>query len=143
LRAAVALREIGSAAKAAVPALADALKEDDWDLRQRAAQALSRMRPAAKTAIPALIEALQVSADAIAKQPPAKETELPMPRKTLETIAWVLAHIDPEIRPILPPPGPGSEDPPGILNPRPRFSTDPALWQKAIDALKKKYAGEK
>jgi HEAT repeat protein len=53
------LGEIGPAAKDAAPALAEALKDTDRDVRQNAAQALGYIGPGAKVAAPALITALQ------------------------------------------------------------------------------------
>ncbi len=47
---------IGPTAKAAVPALIEALKDPEWDVRSYAAQALGRIGPEAKAAVPALIE---------------------------------------------------------------------------------------
>ena len=54
-----ALERIGPAAEAAVPALNEALQDDDSGVRSKAASALGRIGPAAKAAVPALIEALQ------------------------------------------------------------------------------------
>ncbi len=53
------LGEIGPAAKDAAPALAEALKDVDRDVRQNAAQSLGYIGPGAKGAAPALITALQ------------------------------------------------------------------------------------
>ena len=53
------LGEIGPAAKDAAPALAEALKDADRDVRQNAAQALGYIGPGAKAAAPALIFALK------------------------------------------------------------------------------------
>jgi HEAT repeat protein len=52
------LGEIGPAAKDAAPALAEALKDANRDVRQNAAQALGYIGPGAKVAAPALIAAL-------------------------------------------------------------------------------------
>lgn len=53
------LGEIGPAAKDAAPALAEALKDSERDVRQNAAQSLGYIGPGAKTAAPALVAALQ------------------------------------------------------------------------------------
>ena len=53
------LGEIGPAAKDAAPALAEALKDADREVRQNAAQALGYIGPGAKGAAPALVAALQ------------------------------------------------------------------------------------
>lgn len=53
------LGEIGPAAKDAAPALGEALKDVDRDVRQNAAQSLGYIGPGAKVAAPALIAALQ------------------------------------------------------------------------------------
>ena len=54
-----ALGDIGPKAKAAVPALSEALKDQNEYVRRRAAQALSNIGPEAKKAAPSLIEALK------------------------------------------------------------------------------------
>ena len=54
-----ALAQIGPKAKAAVPALAQALKDEDEWVRANAAEALGRIGPEAKAAVPALIQALK------------------------------------------------------------------------------------
>ena len=54
-----ALGQIGPKAKAAVPALAQALKDEDEWVRANAAEALGRIGPEAKAAVPALIQALK------------------------------------------------------------------------------------
>jgi len=53
------LGEIGPAAKDAAPALAEALKDADREVRQNAAQALGYIGPGARSAAPALVAALQ------------------------------------------------------------------------------------
>jgi len=53
------LGEIGPAAKDAAPALAEALKDPDRDVRQNAAQSLGYIGPGAKAAAPGLIFALK------------------------------------------------------------------------------------
>ncbi len=57
--AAVALGKIGPDAKAAVPALIEALKDENSEMRRRVAVALGNIGPDAKAAVPALIEALK------------------------------------------------------------------------------------
>jgi HEAT repeat protein len=59
--AAQVLGDIGPAAKKAIPALIEALKDDDADpsVRNSAASALAEMGPAAKPAVPALLAALK------------------------------------------------------------------------------------
>jgi hypothetical protein len=59
--AAVAIKRLGPAARAAVPALAEALKGEDPSLRRLAAEALAEIGPGAKEAVPALTGALQDS----------------------------------------------------------------------------------
>jgi hypothetical protein len=63
--AADALGWMGPEAKAAVPALANALKDQDILVRAAAAEALGKMGPAAKAAVPALNEALQDDSEAV------------------------------------------------------------------------------
>jgi len=58
-RAASALRRLGQAANAAVPALIEALRSSDAELRIRAIGALMRIGKPAKAAVPALIQLLQ------------------------------------------------------------------------------------
>ena len=53
------LGEIGPPAKDAAPALAEALKDADREVRQNAAQALGYIGPGAESAAPALVAALQ------------------------------------------------------------------------------------
>jgi HEAT repeat protein len=53
------LGSIGSAAADAVPALAEALKDQNAEVRQSAADALGRIGPAAADAVPVLVEALK------------------------------------------------------------------------------------
>jgi HEAT repeat protein len=57
--AAMALGGIGPAAKAAVPALIEALNDKGFNVRYWAATSLGQIGPAAKDAVPALIEALK------------------------------------------------------------------------------------
>ena len=57
--AAEALGKIGPAAKDAVSALSEALKDKEKDVRWRATYALGEIGPSAKAAVPALIEALK------------------------------------------------------------------------------------
>src|SRR5262249_17257568 len=57
--AADALGEIGPAAKAAVPALISALKDQDWEVRRATANALGKIGPAPKDAVPGLMVALK------------------------------------------------------------------------------------
>ncbi len=54
-----ALEKIDSKAKAAVPALIEALKDEDYEVRWRATQALGQIGRDAKAAVPALIEILK------------------------------------------------------------------------------------
>jgi len=63
IRAAEALGGIGPTAADAVPALIDALRDDDSAVREYAASALGRMGPAAKEAVPAIAENLKDGAD--------------------------------------------------------------------------------
>src|SRR5205807_656106 len=56
-----ALRRIGPDAKAAVPALAGALKDTDVTVQRLAARALGAIGPGAKDAVPALIAGLNNS----------------------------------------------------------------------------------
>jgi HEAT repeats len=57
-RAAAALGGLGAEASPAVPALADALSDEDPGVRQSAAEALGRIGPDASPALPALTQAL-------------------------------------------------------------------------------------
>jgi HEAT repeat protein len=59
IEASLALSNMGREAAAAVPALAQALHDEEPIVRMNAALALSRLRAAARPAIPALIQALQ------------------------------------------------------------------------------------
>ena len=75
------LRAIGPAAEAAVPALIEALKDEDSNVRGSAADALGKIGPAA---VPALIEALRdddsdvrYTAAALARIGPAAEAAVP------------------------------------------------------------------
>jgi HEAT repeat protein len=52
-------KQLGVAARAAIPTLALLLKEPADDVRESAAEALGRMGPEARTGTPALIEALK------------------------------------------------------------------------------------
>lgn len=65
LKSVVALARIGPDAKAAVPALTEALKNRDPDLREEAAKALGHIGPDAKTAVPVLIRALKDKVDGV------------------------------------------------------------------------------
>ena len=58
---------MGSAAKAAVPALAAALKDSNAAVRKHAAEALEKIGPAAKGAVPALAEAVRDAHTAVRK----------------------------------------------------------------------------
>src|SRR5205823_4902352 len=58
-KAALALGKMGPKAKAAVPALIDALKDKKDRVRRFSAKALGDVGPEAKAAVPALIEALR------------------------------------------------------------------------------------
>jgi HEAT repeat protein len=61
-RAVKKLANVGTAAQAAVPALAGALKDRDPGVRAEAALALLRIGPGAKEAVPALAEAARQDA---------------------------------------------------------------------------------
>lgn len=64
----VALGEMGSAARDAIPALVDALEDDDVAVRWDAAKALGKMGPAAASAVPALAAVIHEQSDAIVRQ---------------------------------------------------------------------------
>ena len=57
------LKEMGPWAAAAVPALIDALNDEDWTNRCAVAEALGEIGPAAVTAIAALTDAIQHDED--------------------------------------------------------------------------------
>ena len=62
---------MGAKAKDAIPALIEALKDKEWNVRLRAAEALKKIGPKAESAVPALIEALNdedVHVSAIVKE---------------------------------------------------------------------------
>jgi HEAT repeat protein/tRNA A-37 threonylcarbamoyl transferase component Bud32 len=64
----VALGEMGSAAREAIPALVDALEDEDVAVRWDAAKALGKMGPAAAGAVPALAAVIHQQNDAIVRQ---------------------------------------------------------------------------
>ena len=80
-----ALNNIGPDAKEAVPALIEALKDEDKTARQNAAEALGNMGPDAKDAVPTLIETLKdkygavrrAAADALGSIGPDAEEAVP------------------------------------------------------------------
>jgi RNA polymerase sigma factor (sigma-70 family) len=114
--AALALANIGEAAKAAVPALIETLGSRDPQARQAAASALGRMGPAAKRAIPVLIEALQKDRD------------------NRQVVGVALGQIDPETQKILPTYAYFATEVHSVL-----LEDKTKDWQKAIEELQKKY----
>jgi HEAT repeat protein len=64
----VALGEMGATARDAVPALMEALEDDDSAVRWDAAKALGKLGPAAARAVPALVAVLHEQSDAIVRQ---------------------------------------------------------------------------
>src|SRR3954447_6351230 len=68
LEAAAALDRMGPRAKAAVPALAGALKDADVHVRKMAALALGDIGPDAGGAVPALVEALRDESEAVRRR---------------------------------------------------------------------------
>jgi hypothetical protein len=92
------LGSIGAAAADAVPALAEALTDQNEYVRQHAADALGRIGPAAADAVPALVEALkganavvrQHAADALRRVGPAAADAVPALAEALnDRIAYV------------------------------------------------------
>jgi HEAT repeat protein len=76
-------------AKAAVPALIDALKDDEADVRGLAADALGGIGAEAKAAVPALIEAFKDEADYY-------RSWRGYPHKVSAAATYALSKIDPE-----------------------------------------------
>jgi tRNA A-37 threonylcarbamoyl transferase component Bud32 len=64
----VAVGEMGSAAREAIPALIEALEDEDVAIRWDAAKALGKMGPAAAGAVPALAAVIHQQSDAIVRQ---------------------------------------------------------------------------
>src|SRR5262245_6283433 len=54
-----AVEALSRLGQAAVPELIEALKDDDWQVRNQAAEVLGVIGPDAKAAVPALIDVLQ------------------------------------------------------------------------------------
>jgi HEAT repeat protein len=138
--AAEALRKMGAAAKAAVPALADALRDRERDVQLAAAEALAKMGAEAQQAVPALCELLtngdtrlgSAAADALGKMgaaakaaAPALQTVLKDPDQKRYAAAEALARI-----------GAGAPPPAILLVPDLR-AADPNLRRRVPLALGK------
>jgi HEAT repeat protein len=92
LGAAIDLGELGPEAKAAVPALAKALKAGDNNFREKVAEAIGQIGPEASAAVPALLEAMKASewglrgcaAEAIGRIRPAPDDVVPALESALQ-----------------------------------------------------------
>lgn len=114
--AAEALGRFGAAARAATPALAEALTDEDPELRRRAAWALGRIGSDAKAAVPALGAALRdeasrhFAAAALGRIGPAAKDAVPALVAALEirgqglrdVVALALGRIGPDAAPAIP-----------------------------------------
>jgi uncharacterized protein (TIGR03067 family) len=135
--AANALGQIGPKAAPAVPFLVAALKVEDWDLRRSAIAALGRIGSDAKPAIPIIIDVfgfylksrkITDTQEEDGKFPPQN----PFP----DILVAALVNIDPEIRPLVP----EFSITTGVF--MVELGERTTVWQKAYDALKKKYQSQ-
>lgn len=90
--AALALSDIGPAAKDAVPALVEALKDPVAKVRERTAYALGGIGPAAKDALPALVQALKDSEAIMRRQAWTALTQIAPQRLSNWSRAANVAH---------------------------------------------------
>ena len=101
------LGELGSAAKAVLPALIREFQAHDWQIRREVARAIGQIGPDARTAIPALVERLRdddrrVSGEAIASLGKLGVGAVPAliaaleakPAHVRSTAAWVLSSFN-------------------------------------------------
>ncbi len=101
------LGELGSAAKAVLPALIREFQARDWQIRREVARAIGQIGPEARTAIPALVERLgdddrRVSGEAIASLGKLGVGAVPAliaaleakPAHVRSTAAWVLSSFN-------------------------------------------------
>ncbi len=101
------LGELGSAAKAVLPALIREFQAHDWQIRREVARAIGHIGPEARTAIPALVERLRdddrrVSGEAIASLGKLGTGAIPAliaaldakPAHVRSTAAWVLSSFN-------------------------------------------------
>jgi HEAT repeat protein len=146
--AAWAVVSLGPKAKAAVPMLIKALKNDDVRVREAAVYALGSIGPDAKPAIPALVDLFGSSLERFAAERELalkKNAGLPNFSGSLPSVCLVaLVRADPDAEAVLP----------KELRPRdqslggdPRFFVEPGreipLCRQAYVALKKRYEKEK
>jgi RNA polymerase sigma factor (sigma-70 family) len=133
--AANAVAMIGPKAKAAVPLLAQTLKmNDDW-ARREAVYALIRIGPEAKAAIPAMIDAIGdylKSTEQLAKKEKVSASIILASDGSLaRVIVDAISRFDPEIKDIV--------SAISKLTPNTPEEETLRVWQRAYDALKKKY----
>ena len=128
--AADALGRIGPKAKAAVPLLSQTLKMDSKGVRRSAVRALGQIGPDAKPAIPAMIEILGDYLTSVKFDPKLNKAFSFGMDSIPYDLCEALSKIDPEIQDVLPKNTGKRSD---------RFLEDQALWQKAYEALRKKY----
>ena len=132
--------KVGTEIKAAVPLLAQGLREENLVLRDVYVNALAGIGTDAKPAMPALIDHLGQSILAF-KTEGEKTTWWKQPRQEghdsrPEWILSALLTIDPEIMRIVP-------SDVGSISKAPRWDDVVSQWQQAYEILKGKYQKEK